>query len=324
MKQIKGAVTVVGAEGEELHILPPRTYAEHNPDFWAQVMDWDLITGRRVTSTELLSRYDVILINGNIEAFDLLKSIREMTSAKLLILIEGSQSALSYYHTKEKIEYINALNMVDGIGTLNKDYDFFRLFSEKPIQWLGVPYDLEFVKRYQSSAMDKDHGLWGIGSNLHSHNSIVSLYVAKQAQVSCAKMQSFPQDKADDFCESQHLDFVELHKPYPWHKFLEVYTKCWGAIVLSNEYTWGRYPLDFAALGMPVVGSARQYTQKILFPSLCFEPYTEIDQAIAATKRLMTDMYFYNETIKYARSCLHLFDIKASQLRMEKLLEEVL
>ena len=324
MRQIKGGVIVPGAENEILHVLKPRQDSEHNPDFWAQAMRWDLLSGRCLPPSDLLDTYDVLLVNGNVELFEFIKILKASTPAKIILLVEGSLSALSYFHPSQKIAYIEILKMVDAIGTLNKNCSFFHMISEKPIRWIGVPVDIDFVKKWRIKPQTKDTGLWGIGSNLNSHNSITSLFVAKNAKVQTALMQSFPHDQAEEFCKTLKLDFVKLHAPYTWHSFLKYYSQCWGAVLMSNEYTWGRYSLDFAALGMPVVGSKSQFTHNILFPALSFEPYLETEQAIEATIRLIKDKDFYLEIVEYAQSLLHLFDIQAAKMRMNALVEELL
>jgi len=285
-------------------------------------MEWDLLTGSIVGDFDL-NEYDFVLINGNIELLDLILEIKNSFKVKVAILAEGSISALSYLSTEVKAKYIQSLRAVDAIGTLGFTSQWYRLFTDKPICWLGVPFPVREVQKYSIPIEEREH-IWGMGSNLNSHNTIGSLFVAKAAGVEKVWMQEFASDQLDRFCRELGLEFVEKHRSLPWVKFLERYRRCWGAICLTNEFTWGRYALDFAALGMPVVGSIRQFSQRILFPTLSFEPYLEAEKATAAVKRLEKDLNYYKEVTEYAKHQLNIFDINCAKRRMECLLENVL
>ena len=333
MKRVKGAVIIPGEPGAELFRLDISNVGPtHSPNGWATLMGWDLLTGRCVSSGALLDSYEVLLVNGNVELYALIRQLKNFTSAKVILLEEGSRSSFSYAPPPEKTTYLEILNTVDAVGTLGQEFNFFKLFSDKPVGWLGVPFDVSSVQGFSVPLDKRNPCLWGVGSRLHSHNCIVSVGVAKKAGISQLLMQNFPSEDfegvkkfCDAVCKNSDKDFsITLHAPYPWERFLEIYSSCWGAILMSGEYTWGRYSLDFAALGIPVVGSYRQFTQSILFPSLCFEPYLETGQAVEAAKRLMVDRDFYGDVARYADSLLGYFDLDASRERMEKFLEEIL
>lgn len=329
MRQVRGAVIIPGAEGEQLRRLDiSDAQFSHSPNDWAILMNWDLLTGRHIHSEDLIDSYEVILVNGNVECYDLLLNLKYYTPAKIILLEEGSRSSFSTASMKERIWYLKILNAIDAIGTLSQECNFFRLFSDKFVGWLGVPFDVSFVRSFSTLLGSRNHNLWGIGSRLQSHNSLTSLAIAKKAGISQLLMQMFPMEDDKDvktFCNVyNYLSSIRLHIPYPWQKFLKIYSACWGAVSMSNEYTWGRYSLDFATLGIPVVGSFRQFTQNILFPSLCFEPYLETSNAVEVTKKLMADKSFYQTVINYAQNQLDIFDLTASKKRMEDFLEEIL
>lgn len=333
MKEIKGAVIIPGEEGVELYRLDiSNAGPTHSPNGWAPLLGWDLLTGRQVSSGRLVDSYEVLLVNGNTELYDLILQLKDFTSAKVIMLEEGSRSSFSYAPIPEKTKYLKILNAVDAVGTLGQENDFFRLFTDKFVGWLGVPFNVEYVSLFWTPWSNREKDLWGIGSRLHSYNTITSLGVAEQAGIPRVLMQNFPPEDMEDvrkFCDAisknSDGDFsIELHAPYPWDRFLEIYSSCWGAILLSNEYTWGRYSLDFAALGIPVVGSPRQFTQSILFPSLCFEPYLGTEQAVEVIEKLMVDRDLYTSIIRYAQSQLEMFDLNASRMRMERFLREIL
>ena len=333
MRKVKGALITPGIEGEELYRLDlSNAGPTHSINGWPMLLGWDFLTGRCVSSGALVSSYEVLLVNGNAELYDLIRQLKDFTSAKIILLEEGSRANFSYAPIPEKTAYLEVLNTVDAVGTLSQESHFFSLFTDKPVGWLGVPFDVSFVRSFSVSLESKNPRLWGVGRRLHSFNTVTSVGVAKKAGVPEILMQNFPPEDMKDvknFCDivskSSGRGFsVKLHEPYPWIKFLQIYSHWWGEILMSNEYTWGRYPLDFAALGVPVVGSSRPFTQSVLFPSLCFEPYLETGLAVEAVERLMTDKAFYTEVVGYAQSQLKMFDLDASRQRMADFLEEVL
>lgn len=322
MEKIRGAVIVPGDESEELYQVGLPEVIIHGPEGWAKCMGWDLLRGRQLGKFDI-NQYDVVLVNGNFEMFGFIAEIKTSFSGKVILLYEGSTSSLSYTKDHERIKYIQTLQIVDAIGSLNWHFEWFRLFTDKPIFWLGVPFPLEEVKKYMVPLKKREHK-WALGSNIKSHNTIASLYVAKKANVKKVVIQEFIGDNLTDFCGQMGISFLEKHVPLPWHEFLARYRSYWGGILLSNQYTWGRYALDFATMGLPVVGSVRQFTQKLLFPSLSFEPYTEVGRAVDAVKRLETDLDFYRTVTRYAKHLLPMFSEESARRRMECLLQEIM
>ena len=317
--KLKAGVIIPGAKNEPLRLLDPRREIQHSPDTWAQCMDWDLLTGDKVMRFDL-NQYDLLLANGNIEMLDLFLEVRDGFANKLIFLVEGPESMLSYQPTETKIKYIRSLRVADAVGTLNYNFEWFKLYTEKPVFWLGVPFFPDKVAEY-SMPIDKRKHIWAMGSNINSHNTIASIFVAQKAGVNKVFIQEFKNDYLSEYNQLGGFDFIEKHDPLPWIQFLKQYSIFWGAIILSNESTWGRFALDFAALGIPVVGSNRQFSQNILFPTLAFDPYNDINSAIAAVRKIEKDLDYYKSVVSYAQHQLQIFSPDSSRKRMNSILK---
>ena len=91
-----------------------------------------------------------------------------------------------------------------------------------------------------------------------------------------------------------------MHNHIAQDVFFKEYSKCYVGINLDPLGSLGRFSLDMAAMGIPVIGGLAQQHQKKLFPQLTFEPFLEVPKIIAAYQRLFSDLSFYNECRDYA------------------------
>lgn len=70
-------------------------------------------------------------------------------------------------------------------------------------------------------------------------------------------------------------------------------------IDINREFSGGNVSLEYAALGVPIIGHMELDTQRILFPNLSFEP-TDYDAIGNAIQLLLNDKDFYEECSRYA------------------------
>ncbi|MBL7999989.1 MAG: glycosyltransferase family 1 protein [Candidatus Kapabacteria bacterium] len=78
-------------------------------------------------------------------------------------------------------------------------------------------------------------------------------------------------------------------------------------INLDERYTWGRYVLDAAALGIPIITTKNTGHGPILFPQTTLETPFDIPQAIELGNRLLNDEAFYEEVSSYASSRIDMY-----------------
>ncbi len=96
-----------------------------------------------------------------------------------------------------------------------------------------------------------------------------------------------------------------MHSPLNYTEFYRRYSKCYVGINLDPLGSSGRWSLDMAGMGIPVIGNFVQDTQKKLFPKLTFDPFLEVPKIISTYQMLFSDINFYNECRDYA---LHIIE----------------
>jgi len=78
---------------------------------------------------------------------------------------------------------------------------------------------------------------------------------------------------------------------------------------------------DCAAMGVPLVGSDRNYSARKCFPKTCVPPFN-IKKMREMTKRLLNDKEFRKEVIDYARNAVEYVSYENSKKKYLKALEE--
>jgi hypothetical protein len=70
---------------------------------------------------------------------------------------------------------------------------------------------------------------------------------------------------------------------------------------LDERYTWGRYVLDAAALGVPIVTTRSTGHGQVLFPRTTVETAFSIDNALRHATMLLEDSDFYADVAGFAK-----------------------
>jgi hypothetical protein len=85
---------------------------------------------------------------------------------------------------------------------------------------------------------------------------------------------------------------------------------------LDDRYTWGRYVLDAAALGVPIISTISTGHAPKLFPELTVQNPFDIDTALQMAHRIMDDDRFAKNACDYALE--HIQEFKPDMM-MKKL-----
>jgi len=101
------------------------------------------------------------------------------------------------------------------------------------------------------------------------------------------------------------------------------YSPAYLAIHLDTLYTYGRFPLDMAALGIPTIGSNRNHTNKILWPQLTVDPIRDIPLAQKLALRLINEKDFYLSQVESARAALPQFSSDIAKNRLLHIISEL-
>ena len=280
---------------------------EHSIAGTAYVLNADLWSGDHCSPNYRdLEEYDYIFVNENCEMYQLTIDLRESLPPRIKVIgyADGAYQDLTRMpFMPHGILLIKMLQIVDGFAALVEDaVGYYKLFTDKPIAYLGMPFPYEKVRQFQIPLKEKAEKWVAVAGQL-THcplkNSIGNLFLTKKAEKVKILFLEPQYDKVKDFLDKNNFT-VEMHGHIIQNDFYEKYSKCYLGINLDPLGSLGRFSLDLAGMGIPVIGGPAQQYQKVLFPQLTFDPFLEVPKAVSAYQRLFSDPSFYNECRNYA------------------------
>ena len=102
----------------------------------------------------------------------------------------------------------------------------------------------------------------------------------------------------------------------PWYSFLSQFQVCLDMYVTNSI---GRFGIDCAGVGVPLVASNRQDSSKLLYPFTTIDPF-EPEGAVNFVAKLLKDQDFYDKTERVAFKNLDHFSFRKSRERMMRAL----
>ena len=288
------------SHADRLVTLNPKwTSKAHCIESWALCLDADHFSGcsGNEQTWKSLNNYDVILINQNTTMHKLTCEIKKNCPHPFLIAVaEGSVSDISAFSSKTLFTMIQAARSCDLYGILlDWTVPCYAQLTNKPVRWIGLPFYQEFFSSRRLPLEQKNPKAPIIalqhspGSGRSGFSSFLIASKIPGAKLLSPGLQSGSQEFID-FLGVKNVD----HFPYlEWPEYISKYSHSYFAIHLDTLYTYGRFPLDMAALGIPTVGSNRNQTNKILWPELTVDPIKEIPRAQELALQLINDPDFY-------------------------------
>ncbi len=266
----------------------------------------DVYFGVKCNDYKEMEQYDYIVVNQSTTMYRLTIELKENLPPKIKIIAfaDGAHQDLTRIpFMPDGALLIKALQVSDGFASIVEDATgYYSLFTDKPCCFLGIPFPYEEVKEFQIPPQEKYEKLVGINGQLTNaplRNSIGGLFLVKKVKGVRAILCEPEKDKVANFLLENHI-IVDVHSPLNYTEFYKRYSKCYVGINLDPLGSWGRWSLDLAGMGIPVIGNFTQHTQKKLFPQLTFDPFLEVSKIVSAYQRLFLDLNFYNECRDYA------------------------
>lgn len=305
------------------------TSKAHCIESWALALDADHLSGIAgdTRTWKTLNQYDVILINQNTTMYNLTCEIKKNSPRPFLVAVaEGSVSDISTFSPPELSMMIRAARSCDLYGILiDWAAPSYAQLTNKPIRWIGLPFYTEFFAPYRRSPLKKNP-LRPLIALQHSpgngRNGLASLLVA--SRIPAARLLvpgATPRSqRLIDLLAIKNVD----HFPYlPWSEYMPKYSRAYFAVHLDTLYTYGRFPLDMAALGIPTIGSDRNHTNRFLWPRLTVDPIRGIPSAHKLASRLINDKDFYLEQIHSAQEALSQFSPDNAKNRLLNIINKL-
>jgi len=283
-----------------------KAWLEHSIAGTAYLLDADFWTGTYCVNYPAMEQYDYILINENWEMYQLTIDLRQKLPPKTKVIgyADGAHQDLTRFpFIPQGMLFIKMLKAVDGFVTLVEDaVGYYSLFTDKPVSYLGMPFPYEKVRQFQIPPEQKQEKWIGVAGRLiHTpmKNCIGNLFLAKKAEKVKILFLEPEYNQVKSFLDENGFIF-ETHHYITQDEFFKKYSRCYLGLNLDPLGSLGRFSLDLAGMGIPVIGSFVQEHQKKLFPMLTFDPFLEVPRAISAYQKLFSDYNFYNECRNYA------------------------
>lgn len=257
--------------------------------------------------------FDLVMVNLDFMCIDQLDRVvppKSERSATVVALFEGELAWLRTYwpewrRVADRCDLVIAINRY-GVSTLEE-------LTSTPVSYIGIPYPVDGVRGYSVPIEQRTReillcahllertpldylaahtlGIPMYGHvnsfkrtipNMLRHRSLDGRMYIKRARglYNDAALTVAPQVSLNDFLARGARSLLWMN--------------------LETRYTWGRYVIDAAALGIPIVTTRETGHGPVLFPDLTVDSPYDVAAARVLAARLLEDDAFYRSTIEHA------------------------
>ncbi len=310
----------------------PCTLEINNIHYWATIMGGIHYSatafdeGKYGVGYEFLDNYDVVLIGVNEGLIEIGLKVKKYAQTKVIVFVEPELERFTSFAPRDlQVKLIELLNIADAVAVQNAEIiPFLKVFTSKPVEFVGLPFPLKRVPELCPPVQkDQEVHLGSFMGTYLSRNGLANLAALLKIGLPGAVDLQHPAEKkyVEEFSKYLSLPPIRTFQSTSWDQFMVELNKSILGVHMDFRLTWGRFPIDCAAVGIPCIASPNFYTQKILFPRLCVQ-YQDIDQAAKLAKELLSSQSFYNEVTAYAKSKLPMFGPEETKQRLLNLLEK--
>lgn len=309
------------------------TVEQNKISIWATIMGGTLYNGKLFDQGvygldyDYFNEFDLVMVALRQETIEVGVKVKQRSKAKVVVFLDSEVDYFTTYTTRDlQAKMVELLNIADAVAVLHDEsIPFFKALTSKPVDVVGLPFPIKRVREMCPPV--QKHEEIGLGSTLRSfltHN--------KNALVNLAALNKIGMPGVVDIWQPEEMEYfksIRKYVPLPkikfrffilgWDDYITQANYSLLGLHLDYRYSWGRFPIDCAAVGTPCVGSPSLYTQKILFPSLCVR-YHDIEGAQTLIKKLVSDNKFYEDTVSYAQSQMEQFSYEQCKMKLLNLL----
>ncbi len=263
-------------------------------------------------TSEYVNRFDIVIGNTDFPGKYQEKlshlCLNRAANVKWVSLIEGC--AKEYLTPMKHIKDI--FDNSDLINVINKySLPLFRTLSSSKSEYIGVPYPVENVfklrrniksrkkevfiapmllKRWNDHLVAQASGLPYFGIEEREHRTLRNM--PKMLKKYGTLNGNVRMDMVKEYYKDDNL---EVRRAYTLKDYFKNLSDTYFWVNLDQRYTWARYILDAAALGIPVISTKSTGHGETFFPQLTLDNEFETEKAIDLAKRLVTDETFYSD-----------------------------
>lgn len=294
---------------------------------WVHATQGTHVDHRSVTLDDV-NRHDVVICNTNyiFKPGPMTKYVRlaeeRRSNVRWVSLLEGDMR--DYMRPDALIR--RAFDASDLVNCINRHAtEALQHITSTPVAYVGIPYPVDGVRTCATPIVERQRRVHICAFVLKRLNDHI---VARQLGLPIDGYQSGIKrrpaeayrnwkqyrtllDKQAPFAMAEALyqdPHLTIHREVP----MPVYYKAAGRnmlwINMDERFTWGRYVLDAAALGVPMVTTRSTGHADVLFPDTTVDTAFDVAEAARLARRLLDDADFYRHVSHQAQERVRQYD----------------
>lgn len=305
------------------------TVEQNNINIWATIMNGTVYSGPHFDrgdyglDYDYFNEFDLVMVALRQENIDTGIKVKQRSKAKVVVFLDAEVDHFTTHITRERqAKMVELLNIADAVAVLHDEsIPLFKALTSRPVGLVGLPFPLAKARRMcppvQKCAEIELGSIIEAGLNSSRNGSVNLAALSKTGMPGVVEIR--------DPVEMEYVQSISKYVTLPpvrfrhnasdWDRYITLASYSLLGLHLDYRYTWGKFPIECAAVRMPCVAPPSLYTQKTLFPGLCV-PYYDIEGAAALVRKLASDARFYEEAVAYAESQLDFFSYEKTRERL--------
>lgn len=310
---------------------------------WVYALGGDYLGYKQATAQDI-ARYSIVIANTNLSFLpDFIRLAESRPQhTRWVMLIEGG--ANDYILLNPNVQ--RAIAVSDIVNCINRYslplfQELARLAgSSAQVEYIGIPYPVSGIRKHQTpiemrlKSQRKNLMLcpflltrsndYAVAHTLKQRHSNVSYYGYEQRlSRKWGNWHSFWEnrslnplarvEKATKLYADPHL---EIRTASDLGGFFSQNADAFFWLNLDPRFTWARYVLDAAALGIPIITTASTGHGEILFPQTTLANEYQLGDAIELGRRLLDDASFYRSVAEYSEERIESFSSEQCVTRL--------
>ncbi len=332
MKDAPRALMLNEFPGRWNHASPPPAFKHSSgADAWIVALQGDYWGGRPPVPADL-REYDLVVANlfpTFIEAYAELAEHRP-PHIKWASLIEGPGE----WYLDELPGLRRALDASDLVMTINRNTtDFFRSVTRARVENVGIPYPVDFMRSLRTPVEERRKEVLVCPRS----NRVASIEAARRTGLTirahAPKVSRTPKNlprflKAGEISRGLDLRRVAAQLPEgsivnfntPGEPYFREVGGCYLWMNLDPRYTWARFVLDAAALGVPIISTSNTGHACDLFPNATVRDAFQVSDAVSIARTLIENSSLYQDVVGHADRHLDAYGYEPRARELLKLL----
>ncbi|MFM2133229.1 MAG: hypothetical protein RL156_510 [Bacteroidota bacterium] len=286
---------------------------------WVFATGGNYVCGRELTPA-MIAEHDVVIMNLNaITEPQRLASVRALaenrpTHVQWVNLLEGD---MRWYlrplpHLRELFDagtFVNCINV--------HAHPFIQSLTASPVHTLGIPYPAHGVRACATPWPQRKRSVhicpflktrwseYAVAKNLSLPITGYERRLSRKLNTLVRNYQStgsfVNRDINKQFADSiYHTPAVDVQYEMWFEDYYRFTSSSALWLNLDDRYTWGRFVLDAAALGVPLVSTISTGHSARFFPELTVQSPFDVTEAESMARRVLTDDAFAAQAADYA------------------------